>query len=160
MNKIKIYISLIVAFALVLFTPSCSQGQEKERDSGKNIPHSQEKNSDVPTWTASFKNESLPTEEDISQMIGQLEHMFQELEEAESDLQKGLFDLQAILDQRGSDPTQLYEWVRDETFMVPYRGSLRGPRGVLMDRLALPISILLKLRQPGICQTHGQVFQE
>jgi hypothetical protein len=135
MNKIKICISLIVVFALVFFTPSCSQGQEKEKDSGKNIPHSQEKTSDVTTWTASFKNESLPSEEDISQMIGQLEHMFQELEEARSDLQKGHFDSQTILDQVGSDPTQLYEWVRDETFLVPYRGSLRGPRGVLMDRM-------------------------
>ncbi len=84
---------------------------------------------------ASFKRENLPTEEDISQMFEQLESMFQQLEEAESDLLRDRFDPEAIVEQVGDDSKQLYEWVRDETFLVPYRGSLRGPRGVLMDRI-------------------------
>lgn len=45
----------------------------------------------------------------------------------------------------GRDPGQLLEWVRHNTFWVPYRGTLRGPVGVLADRLgnSLDRSLLL-----------------
>ena len=40
---------------------------------------------------------------------------------------------------------KLFEWVRGSPYWVPYRGSLRGPTGVLMDRLgsSLDRSLLL-----------------
>ncbi|HEY9507509.1 MAG TPA: hypothetical protein VIQ27_16180, partial [Gemmatimonadales bacterium] len=34
----------------------------------------------------------------------------------------------------GADPPALLEWVRSQTLWVPYRGVLRGPVGVLLDR--------------------------
>jgi len=136
MNKIIKYISSITVMTLLLIILSCSRGQGDDSDSKKNIQNNQEKTSDVTSSReASFTGKNIPSEEAIHQMIGQLESMFQELEEARSDLQTDRFNSQVILDQVGSDPTQLYEWVRDKTFLVPYRGSLRGPRGVLMDRM-------------------------
>ena len=45
------------------------------------------------------------------------------------------FDTDAVIEQVGRDPTKLCAWVRDQTQFVPYRGALRGPRGVLMDRV-------------------------
>jgi hypothetical protein len=33
----------------------------------------------------------------------------------------------------GTDHEAIFAWVRDRTALVPYRGSLRGPQGVLMD---------------------------
>ena len=44
------------------------------------------------------------------------------------------FEPQAVIQKVGTDPVKLCEWVRDQTSYVPYRGSLRGPIGVLMDR--------------------------
>ena len=34
----------------------------------------------------------------------------------------------------GRDPDSLYRWVQENTSWIPYRGVLRGPTGVLMDR--------------------------
>ena len=63
----------------------------------------------------------------------------------EEELQKETFDPQAVVDSIGDDPAALYGWGRDTTFFVPYRGALRGPVGVLMDRLgnSLDRSLLL-----------------
>jgi hypothetical protein len=63
----------------------------------------------------------------------------------EEELPKETFDPQAVVDSIGDDPAALYGWVRDKTFFVPYRGALRGPVGVLMDRLgnSLDRSLLL-----------------
>ena len=50
------------------------------------------------------------------------------------DLPRDGFDPAALLKQVGPDETKLFEWVRDHTRFVPYRGALRGAAGVLMDR--------------------------
>jgi hypothetical protein len=44
------------------------------------------------------------------------------------------YDPQTVVDQVGHDPVKLFAWVRDNTELIPYRGVLRGPVGVLMDR--------------------------
>jgi hypothetical protein len=44
------------------------------------------------------------------------------------------FDPAAIVAAVGKDPVALFKWVRDHTALVPYRGSLRGAVGVVMDR--------------------------
>lgn len=44
------------------------------------------------------------------------------------------WDPAAIVAVVGKDRTALFRWVRDHTVLVPYRGSLRGAVGVLMDR--------------------------
>lgn len=61
------------------------------------------------------------------------------------DLPRDSFDIEAVLLDEGLDPETLYGWVQDRTTLVPYRGLLRGPRGVLMDRVgnSLDRSLLL-----------------
>ncbi len=50
-------------------------------------------------------------------------------------LPRTTFDAAAIVNEVGRDPVRLFEWVRDNTDLVPYAGLLRGPSGVLQDRL-------------------------
>jgi len=55
------------------------------------------------------------------------------------------FDPQAVIAAAGHEPAALFAWVRDNTSWAPYRGALRGPVGVLMDRIgsSLDRSLLL-----------------
>ena len=57
------------------------------------------------------------------------------LEAAAKGIDRQSFDVAAVVEKVGRDPVKLFEWVRDETHFVPYQGLLRGPSGVLMDRL-------------------------
>ncbi len=45
------------------------------------------------------------------------------------------FDPAALVAAHGRDPRRLFAWVRDHTYWAPYQGLLRGPRGVMLDRL-------------------------
>lgn len=74
------------------------------------------------------------TQEEAKQMADKLERYFQALEELSKKIPPDTFDPQAIVDKVGKDPEALFKWVRDNTQLVPYRGFLRGPVGVLMDR--------------------------
>jgi len=42
--------------------------------------------------------------------------------------------LEPVLEQCDYDPVKIFQWIGTETVWVPYQGSLRGARGVLMDR--------------------------
>jgi hypothetical protein len=55
------------------------------------------------------------------------------------------FEPATVVQQNGRAPDALLAWVRSETRLVPYRGVLRGARGVLMDRVgnSLDRSLLL-----------------
>lgn len=68
-------------------------------------------------------------------------------------LSRDTFDSTAVIAKVGKDPVKLFEWVRDNTWWVPYQGCLRGSTGVLMDRIgsSLDRSLLLAelLRQSG-----------
>jgi hypothetical protein len=81
----------------------------------------------------------------IDEVKDWLEVIIDELEYAEEKRPKDTFDCQAVIQKVGSDPMGLFEWVRDNTFLIPYQGSLRGATGVLMDRLgnSLDRSLLL-----------------
>ena len=50
------------------------------------------------------------------------------------DLPRDRFDVKAAAALAGRDPAKALAWVRENTRFVPYRGVLRGPAGVLMDR--------------------------
>ncbi len=63
-----------------------------------------------------------------------LENTFAALEDAIQRIPRETFDPEAIIQKAGSDAVKLFEWVRDETYLIPYQGSMRGPAGVLMDR--------------------------
>ena len=71
--------------------------------------------------------------------------LFAAADEAVAALPHDTFDVAAVVRTVGADPVRLFEWVRDRTYWVPYHGTLRGPFGVLMDRLgnSLDRSLLL-----------------
>ena len=87
------------------------------------------------------------------ELKGKLEKMFDALEEARKEIPRETFDPKVIIDGQpevgfegvGKDPIRLFEWVRDNTYVVPYRGVLRDYQGVLMDRVgnSLDRSLLL-----------------
>ena len=85
--------------------------------------------------------------EERKRAVEKLEKLFNTLEEAAKEIPRDTFDPQAILDKVGKDPIKLFEWVRDNTYLVPYRGTLRGPIGVLMDRLGNSLDRALLLHE-------------
>jgi hypothetical protein len=51
------------------------------------------------------------------------------------ELPRAEFDSAIRAASLGKDPGKIFEWVRDRTWWVPYRGLLRGPKGVMLDRV-------------------------
>ena len=56
------------------------------------------------------------------------------LEDGVRDAPRDRWDPAYVVALVGRNPDSLYHWVQDNTAWVPYRGTLRGPVGVLMDR--------------------------
>jgi hypothetical protein len=69
-----------------------------------------------------------------AQELAALTETYERLEQALKRLPRDQFDPEAVVEQVGRDPDALFQWVRDQTDLLPYRGALRGPVGVLMDR--------------------------
>ncbi len=93
-----------------------------------------------------------PTASQLEQLRAELSEMRPTLEKLYADLGKAVrgadrdrFDVNAVIEKVGRDPQRLFEWVRDQTDALPYRGALRGPAGVLMERAgnSLDRSLLL-----------------
>src|SRR5437879_6310605 len=106
----------------------------------------------VQHWVASAQAQEAAKEakkeltaEDLKKMADEMERAFKALEAAEKEIPRDTFDPKAIVDKVGRDPVKLFEWVRDNTYWVPYQGCLRGHIGVPMDRLgsSLDRSLLL-----------------
>ena len=93
------------------------------------------------TWSGlcscpAFAREApAPNAKDFKQAADRLGRLFDAPEEALDEIPRDTFEPEAIVNKVGWEPEKLFEWVRDNTYLVPYRGSLRGPIGVLMDRL-------------------------
>lgn len=87
------------------------------------------------------------------QVADRLEKLFDALAAIKGKIPQDTFDVQAIVDKVGRDAEKLFAWVRDETFLVPYRGVLREAKGVLMDRLGNSLDrallLLALLQQAG-----------
>ncbi len=81
------------------------------------------------------------------QVEEQLNIFFDALERSAEEIPRDTFDPQAILNTVGTDPAMLFQWVRDNTSLIPYRGSLRGHIGVLMDRLGNSLDRALLLHR-------------
>lgn len=93
------------------------------------------------------KKQDLPGDEQISAALGELENMYGQLEEWRDGLDKKSFSPEAVADEVGSSKEALYQWVRDNTLLVPYRGTLLGPRGVLMGRAGNSLDRALLLNE-------------
>lgn len=94
-----------------------------------------------------IKKYNLPGEEEISAAVGELENMYEKLEEWRDELDKKNFSPEVLVDEVGNTKEALYQWVKKNTLFVPYRGTLRGPRGVLMDRLGNSLDRALLLNE-------------
>lgn len=91
------------------------------------------------------------------EIADRLEKLFPLLEAAEREIPRDTFDIQAVIGKVGRDPIKLFEWVRDNTYLVPYRGVLRGGTGVLMDRLGNSLDRALLLC--GLLRSTGQTVR-
>lgn len=74
------------------------------------------------------------------------EALWSHLEAARDEIPRDRFDLEAVVASVGTDPAALFTWVRDETTLLPYRGLLKGPTGVLLDRGGNALDRALLLR--------------
>ena len=101
----------------------------------------------LPAEAAQAADEQPAGAADRKKAADTLERLFKALEAADRDGPRETFDAAAIVKTVGRDPAKLFEWVRDNTHWVPYRGALRGPAGVLMDRVGNSIDRSLLLAE-------------
>jgi hypothetical protein len=88
-----------------------------------------------------------PPAEDGAQLEAQMDRQFRPMQAFNSAVPADTYDPQAILAKVGREPVAIFHWVRDATLWVPYRGVLRGPVGVLMDRKGNDLDRSLLLAQ-------------
>jgi len=95
-------------------------------------------------WTGT----KAPSPEELNRLIDKLEFLTQLLEDSAKEIPSDTFDHQAIVDKVGKSPEALFRWVKDNTYLLSYIGSLRGSIGILMDRVGNSLDrslLLLKL---------------
>jgi hypothetical protein len=66
--------------------------------------------------------------------VAMLENSLKALEDGVRGAPRDHWDPEYVVAQVGRNPEALFHWVQDNTSWIPYRGVLRGPAGVLMDR--------------------------
>ena len=92
-----------------------------------------------------------------------LENSLRAVEDGERESPRDRWDPAYVVEQVGKDPQQLFDWVAGNTFWIPYRGLLRGPVGVLMDRMgnsldrAVLLATLLKQAGHSVRLAHGEL---
>lgn len=85
------------------------------------------------------------------------------IEDGVRDMSRDTFDPQYVVDQVGVEPQKLFDWVKSNVAWVPYEGSLRGPRGAMMDRMgnsldrALLLAELLRLAGSEVRLAHAKL---
>ena len=79
--------------------------------------------------------------------VAGLARLMDRLSECAREQSRDGFDYQAVIESVGRDPVKLAKWVKENTRLVPYSGLLRGPQGVLMDRVGNDLDRALLLAQ-------------
>lgn len=98
-----------------------------------------------------------------AQRVELLEKWMALAEAVRADIDTTEFDVDALAAKLGADSNAAFAWVRDHTALVPYRGALRGARGVLLDRVgssldrALLLGELLKAGGHTVRLAHGEL---
>lgn len=97
------------------------------------------------TWSGSLSLGIARAEPDAGaeQVASRLEQLLDGPARTVGALRRDTFDPKVIVHGQaeadiagvGTNPAQVFEWVRDNTYLVPYRGLLRGSQGVLLDRV-------------------------
>ena len=117
-------------------------------------------------FAAALGNPVDPDRLSVSDVTSMAERMLAAAETSERTLQRETFDAGAVAGRVGPDHIRLFQWVRDNTTLVPYQGVLRGPTGVLMDRMgnsldrALLLAELLRATGATVRLAHGQLTPE
>jgi hypothetical protein len=76
------------------------------------------------------------------------------------------WDPDYVVERIGHDPKNLFAWVQNHTYWIPYRGALRGAVGTLMDGQgngldrALLLATLLKRSGHTVRLAHGEITSE
>jgi hypothetical protein len=167
-KKKPLVLLMLCAFLAMTWSPSCSgskkadsaKGSESKEDSASLLadaqgstqeaeeaepcncpPSSDESAAEVASETGPF------SQEEWDRSMEQLKQTFSALEEADKAVSRETFDPQAIVDKVGNDPDALFQWVRDNVRLASYRGILRGPVGVLMDRTGNSLDRALLLHE-------------
>ena len=102
----------------------------------------------------------------IGQLTKRMETAFADAQAVNGELSRETFDVSVVAGRIGPEPVKLFEWVRDNTYLVPYQGVLRGSRGVLMDRLgnsldrALLLADLLRFSEIDVRLAHTTLTSE
>lgn len=95
-----------------------------------------------------------------------LDHSLRAIEDGERDSPRDRWDPDYVVSMVGRDPQDLYEWVRGNTYWIPYRGVLRGAVGVLMDSQgnsldrSLLLATLLEKAGYTVRLAHGEMTRE
>jgi len=98
---------------------------------------------------------------DLQTRAGRAAKLIDTVVELTRDVPRDAWNPRAVFEAVGGDRTALFLWVRDRTALVPYRGSLRGPVGVVMDRVgnsldrALLLADLLKRAGKAVRLVNG-----
>jgi hypothetical protein len=77
-------------------------------------------------------NAPPPTPEAINTALA---NSLRAVADGDRDMPQDHWDVGYVARHLGSDTAREFRWVQQHTFWIPYRGTLRGPVGVLMDRL-------------------------
>ena len=102
----------------------------------------------------------------ISRDAGDLAMHVDQFAAAASSIRSAEFDPAALANTLGKDPHVHFAWVREHTWWAPYRGVLRGPTGVLLDRVgsSLDRAYLLAdlLRRAGLTVrfAHAEIAED
>lgn len=90
----------------------------------------------------------------------------QAIEQGDKELPRDRWDPTYLAEALGREPERIFAWVQANTFWVPYRGVLRGPVGVLMDRMgssldrALLLGAMLRHTNRAARLAHGSIAAE
>ena len=105
----------------------------------------------------------IPKAEATAARLGTLDQNLTAIEAQERSAARDHWDPGYVVNMVGRDPQKLFAWVKNNTVWIPYRGVLRGPIGVLIDRQgnSLDQSLLLAtfLREVGetVQLVHGEM---
>ena len=71
----------------------------------------------------------------LPERVDRVNRLFDALARLYKEVPREHFDPKAVVQTVGKDPVSLAQWVSASTMLTPYRGTLRGSTGVLMDRM-------------------------
>jgi hypothetical protein len=108
-----------------------------------------------PVQPAPADAEVAAVRQELAAMLPDLEKGYGALDAKVRAMPRGMFEPSAVIEEVGRNPAALEKWVAEQTDLLPYRGALRGPAGVMMDRAgnSLDRSLLLaSLLQSDGCE--------